>query len=309
MELIRGLYNLRPEHRECVATIGNYDGLHLGHQKVLAQLVACARQRDLPSLVMCFEPTPQEFFASGRAPARLSSLREKFAQFASQGVDRFLCMRFDRQLSAMSADDFVQFLLVDGIGVRQLIVGDDFRFGHHRSGDFSTLVKAGEKYGFEVTDTATFELDGSRVSSTRIRTALAAGDLAKAQRLLGRPYSIGGRVIRGRELGREIGYPTANVSLRGRCPPLRGVFAVRVEGLERTRAGVANLGTRPTVDGRELLLEVHLFNFSDEIYGRHIEVNFVERLRDEARFDNVVEMTRQLDRDAEQARRILAVTD
>jgi len=306
MELIRGLYNMRPRHRGCVATIGNYDGLHLGHRQVLEQVVARAHEIDLPSLVMCFEPTPQEFFAGNAAPPRLSSLRDKFEQLNACGVDRFLCVRFDRKLSKMSASDFIKVLLIEGIGVKHLVVGDDFRFGHDREGTFATLVDAGREYGFDVADTASFKVDNDRVSSTLIRDALEAGELVRAERLLGRRYTISGRVIPGEQLGRQLGFPTANISLGCRRPPLRGVFAVRVDGLGETRDGVANLGTRPTVDGRELLLEVHIFDFDDDIYGQRIRVEFVAHLRDETRFDDIGTMTRQMERDAAEARQILA---
>ena len=308
MELIRGLYNMRSRHRGCVATIGNYDGLHLGHRRVLEQLVGRARQLDLPSLVMCFEPTPQEFFLGGEAPPRLSSFRDKFERLAACGVDRFLCVRFDQALSVMPADDFVRILLVEGIGVRHLVVGDDFRFGHHREGNFSTLVEAGQQFGFEVMDTPSFKVDNERVSSTLIRDALATGELERATQMLGRRYSMSGRVTRGDQLGRQIGYPTANIRPGRWRPPLQGVFAVRVEGLGDSRDAVANLGTRPTVDGSELLLEVHIFDFDRDIYGRRICVEFIAHLRKETRFDDIGMMTRQMDLDADMARQILSAT-
>jgi riboflavin kinase/FMN adenylyltransferase len=308
MELIRGLYNMRPRHRGCVATIGNYDGLHLGHRQVLEQLVGRARQLDLPALVMCFEPTPQEFFVGGKAPPRLSSFRDKFDQLAACGVDRFLCVRFDEALSVMPADDFIRVLLVEGIGVRHLVVGDDFRFGHDREGNFSTLVTAAEQYGFEVRDTASFTVDNERVSSTLIRNALMAGELDRAARMLGRRYWMSGCVTHGDQLGRQLGYPTANIRPGRWRPPLEGVFAVRVEGMGEPRDGVANLGTRPTVDGRELLLEVHIFDFDQDIYGRRLRVEFVARLRNETRFDDIGMLRQQMDRDADKARQILSTT-
>jgi riboflavin kinase/FMN adenylyltransferase len=308
MELIRGLYNMRPRHRGCVATIGNYDGLHLGHRQVLEQLVGRARQLDLPSLVMCFEPTPQEFFLGGKAPPRLSSFRDKFDQLAASGVDRFLCVRFDKELSVMPADDFVRILLVDGIDVRHLVVGDDFRFGHHREGNFSTLVEAGQRFGFAVVDTPSFKVDNERVSSTTIRNALAIGDLDRASQMLGCRYTMSGRVTHGDQLGRQLGYSTANIRPGRWRPPLEGVFAVRVEGLGEPRDGVANLGTRPTVDGRELLLEVHIFDFDRNIYGQRIRVEFIAHLRNETRFDDIGMMTRQMNRDADTARQILSAT-
>jgi riboflavin kinase/FMN adenylyltransferase len=308
MELIRGLHNLKPGHRGCVATIGNYDGLHLGHREVLAGLVARAGPAE-PSLVMCFEPTPREFFHREEAPARLSSFREKYRQFAACGVDRFLCLKFDRSIAEMSPEDFIRELLVEGVGVRHLVVGDDFRFGRNRAGDFATLEEAGRSFGFEVVDTPSFEIDGLRVSSTAVRQALAEGRLEEARGMLGRRYAMNGRVVAGRQLGRTLGFPTANIRLGHRLPPLRGVFAVRVGGLGERRDAVANFGTRPTVQGRELLLEVHIFDFDADIYGRRIEVEFVERLRGEKKFDGVEAMTEQVRRDAARAREILASID
>ena len=305
MELIRGIHNLRPRHRGCVASIGNYDGMHLGHQQVLSQLVDRAREYGLPSLVMCFEPTPREFFTHDKAPMRLSSLREKFCQVAGQGVDRFFCVRFNETVAAMTPAAFIQRLLVDGIGVRHLVVGDDFRFGHNRTGDFNTLVEAGARHAFAVDDTPSYSVEGQRVSSTAVRNALGDGDMARTRRLLGRNYVMSGRVVHGERLGRQLGFPTANIRVGHRRSPLMGVFAVRVRGLGPTRDAVANLGTRPTVNGKEMLLEVHIFDFAEDIYGRRIEVEFVHHLRHERRFDGVEAMTRQLELDAQRARQLL----
>jgi riboflavin kinase/FMN adenylyltransferase len=306
MELIRGVHNLRPEHRGCVATIGNYDGLHLGHRKVLRQLVHQAQEDRLPSLVMSFEPTPMEFFCRDKAPARLSTFREKVEQFGELEVDRFFCVRFNWELAEMSPEQFVRDLLVDGIAARHLVVGDDFRFGRDRSGDFDTLLAAGRTHGFDVVDTPSYSIDGLRVSSTVVREALARGDLGKAEKMLGRRYSMSGRVTRGDQLGRKLGYPTANIRVDRRRPPLTGVFAVQVLGLGPARDAVASLGTRPTVDGKEMRLEVHIFDFDEDIYGRHIRVEFVARLREERRFESVELMTEQLGRDAASARALLA---
>jgi len=308
MELIRGVHNLRPEHRGCVATIGNYDGLHLGHREVLKQLVQQARADRLPSLVMSFEPTPMEFFLRDRAPARLSTFREKVEQLSRLEVDRFFCVHFDWELAEMSPEQFVRSLLVDGIGVRHLVVGDDFRFGRDRSGDFDTLLAAGRTYEFDVVDTPSYSVDGLRVSSTVVRESLARGNLVMAEKMLGHRYAMSGRVIRGDQLGRKLGYPTANISVGRRRPPLTGVYAVRVLGLGAARNAVASLGTRPTVDGKEMRLEVHIFDFDEDIYGRRIQVEFVSRLRNEQRFESVEVMTRQLHKDAAAAREILAQT-
>lgn len=307
MELIRGVHNLAERHHGCVASIGNYDGLHLGHRQVLRQLSEQAREDGLPSLVMCFEPTPLEFFCGDRAPARLSTFREKVEQLGAMGIDRFFCVRFDPELADMSPEQFVRDFLVEGIGVRHLVVGDDFRFGRDRSGDFSTLEVAGRTHGFEVVDTPSYSVDGIRVSSTLVRESLAKGDLGFAEQMLGRPYSMSGRVVRGDQLGRQLGFPTANLRVGRHKPPLRGVYAVRIRGLGQVRAGMASLGTRPTVDGTEMRLEVHIFDFDEDVYGRHIRVEFAHRLRTEKRFDNVELMTEQLHRDGRTARRVLGV--
>ena len=307
MELIRGVHNLAERHHGCVASIGNYDGLHLGHRQVLRQLSEQAREDGLPSLVMCFEPTPLEFFCGDKAPARLSTFREKVEQLGAMGIDRFFCVRFDPELAEMSPEQFVRDLLVDGIGVRHLVVGDDFRFGRDRSGDFNTLEVAGRTHGFEVVDTPSYSVDGIRVSSTIVRESLAKGDLGLAERMLGRPYSMSGRVVRGDQLGRQLGFPTANLRVGRHKPPLRGVYAVRIRGLGQVRAGMASLGTRPTVDGTEMRLEVHIFDFGEDIYGRHIQVEFARRLRTEKRFDSVELMTEQLHRDGRDAHRVLGV--
>lgn len=305
MELIRGVHNLKPRHRGCVATIGNYDGLHLGHRQVLSQLKEQAAADGLPSLVMSFEPTPLEFFCGENAPARLSTFREKVEQLGEIGIDRFFCVHFTWEVAEMSPEQFIRTFLVGGIDVRHLVVGDDFRFGRDRSGNFDTLLASGRSYGFEVVDTPSFGVDGMRVSSTVVRDALARGDLELAERMLGRRYSMSGRVVRGEQLGRELGFPTANMRVDRRKTPLKGVYAVRVRGLGEIRGAMASLGTRPTVDGREMRLEVHIFDFDENIYGRHLQVEFVARLRDEQRFDSVELMAEQLGRDARSAREIL----
>jgi riboflavin kinase/FMN adenylyltransferase len=305
MELIRGIHNLKPRHRGCVATIGNYDGLHLGHRQVLRQLKEQAAADGLPSLVMSFEPTPLEFFCGENAPARLSTFREKVEQFREIGIDRFFCVHFTWEVAEMSPEQFIRALLVGGIDVRHLVVGDDFRFGRDRSGNFDTLLASGRSYGFEVVDTPSFSVDGMRVSSTVVRDALGRGDLELAEQMLGRRYSMSGRVIRGDQLGRKLGYPTANMRVHRQKSPLKGVYAVRVSGLGEVRDAMASLGTRPTVDGREMRLEVHIFDFDEDIYGSHLRVEFVARLRDEQRFDSVELMAEQLARDARSARDIL----
>lgn len=303
MELIRGVHNLRPSHRGCVATIGNYDGVHLGHQAVLDQVRHLARPRGLPVTVVTFEPSPQEYFAAEGAPARLSRLPEKLGELAGAGVDRVLCLRFDRALAQLSATAFVERLLIQGLGVRELVVGDDFRFGRGREGDFALLRRMGEQAGFGVHRTLTLSVDGERVSSSRIRACLAAGDLRQARQLLGRPYSLCGRVVHGEKLGRELGFPTANLPVRRRVSPLRGIFVVQAQlSHGAVRPGVASLGTRPTVNGRETLLEVHMLEPAGDLYGQRMRVFFLKHLRDEQRFASVALMREQIARDAQAAR-------
>lgn len=303
LELIRGLHNLQPRHRGCVATIGNFDGVHLGHQAVLGQLADEADRLGLPSLVMIFEPQPEEFFAPERAPARLTRLREKLMALRRYAAERVLCVRFDARFAALSAQAFIEDILVARLGVRYLVVGDDFRFGHRRAGDFAMLREAGARLGFQVVNMHTFVVDGERVSSTRIRRALAAGDLAGAEKLLGRPYRMCGRVAHGDKRGRGFGFPTANIHLHRRNTPVRGVFAVELFGVEgEPVAGVANVGTRPTVDGTRTLLEVHLFDFDRDIYGAYVNVSFLHKLRDEMRFDSFDALTAQIAADVAAAR-------
>lgn len=307
MELIRGKHNLRPGHRGCAVTIGNFDGLHMGHRAVLERLTGKARALSAPAVVMSFEPTPREYFMGAAAPPRLARFREKFIGLDSLGVDRLFCVRFDAGMAALEPEAFIREYLVDGLGTRYLVIGDDFRFGRNRAGDFASLQAAGVEHGFEVEDTPTVVLDGVRVSSTAVRAALAEGDLGLAARLLGRHYGMTGRVIEGRRLGQTLGFPTANLRPGRRVLPVTGVFAVLVRGVgERPWPAVANLGTRPTVDGTEPLLEAHLFDYSGDLYGRRITVDFVARLRDEQRFDDIAGLKAQMHRDAELARRILA---
>ncbi|MDA8363306.1 MAG: bifunctional riboflavin kinase/FAD synthetase [Gammaproteobacteria bacterium] len=303
MELIRGYDNLRPSHRGCVVTIGNFDGVHLGHQAVIGQLAEKASELRLPTVIILFEPQPQEFFQPEAAPARLMRLRDKLMVLRRYSVDRVLCLRFGGRLAAMPAEEFIRRVLVDGLGVRYLVVGDDFRFGQRRAGDFDLLQRAGVQYGFAVAPMRTFSIDGGRVSSTRIREALAAGDLAGAARLLGRGFRMSGRVAHGDQRGRTIGVPTANIHLHRKVSPLHGVYVVEMFGLEgEPIPGVANVGTRPTVDGTRTLLEVHLLEFDRDIYGRQVSVEFLHKLRDEQRFESFDELRARIGRDIEEAR-------
>jgi riboflavin kinase/FMN adenylyltransferase len=249
-----------------------------------------------------FEPQPQEFFAA-ISPPRLTRFREKVQALRRYAVDRVLCLRFNTRFALQSPQNFIDKLLVEGLGVRYLVIGDDFRFGRDRAGDFALLKQAGEEHGFEVVNMHTFILDGERVSSTRIREALAAGDLNGAEKLLGRPYRMSGRVAHGDKLGRSIGFPTANIHLHRKATPVRGVFVVELYGVAgEPLAGVANVGTRPTAEGTRTLLEVHVFDFQGDLYGAHVHVDFLHKLRDERRFESFEALKAQIIRDVEQAR-------
>jgi riboflavin kinase/FMN adenylyltransferase len=310
MRLIRGLHNLRAGDRGCVATIGNFDGVHLGHRAVFGRLLERGDLLGLPATVITFEPQPMELFAPDAAPARLTRLREKVSAIADAGIGRIMLLEFGPRMASMRARDFVRRLLVDGLGVRFLLVGDDFRFGHNREGDFGLLNAMGAEHGFAVEDLLTITHGEERISSTRIREALARGDLDQARHMLGRPYDICGRVVHGDKRGRIIGFPTANINLHRRVSPLRGVYAVRVQGLgSEPWPGVANIGLRPTVEGTEYRLEVHLFDFDGDIYGAHLRIEPVLRLRDEQRFESFEALKVQIGRDAAAARRYLAVPE
>jgi riboflavin kinase / FMN adenylyltransferase len=304
MELIRGLHNLRPRHHGCVATIGAFDGVHLGHQAVIRHLLEKSAEFQLPSLMIVFEPLPREYFAPLKAPARIMSFWEKCRALQSLGVERLLRIRFNEQFRVMSAQRFVDDIFVAALGVRHVVLGDDFRFGAGRQGDIEFIREQGLHYGFEAGSTPTFAIDGERVSSTRIRQALENADFETAEALLGRPYSISGRVIYGRQLGTSIGTPTANLELRRLRAPLSGVYTVEVSGggLESVH-GVANVGVRPTVDDSiKANLEVHLLDREINLYGRHIEVTFRHKLREEIKFGSVEELQENIARDIEQTR-------
>jgi riboflavin kinase / FMN adenylyltransferase len=306
VEVIRGLHNLRRRHRGCVATVGGFDGVHRGHRAVLARLRALARTRQLPSTLVTFEPLPQEYFSGDAAPARLTRFREKVRALDRTPPDRLLVLRFDGAFSRLAPEHFLGRILAEGLGLRYLVVGDDFRFGHRGAGDYALIESLAGTLGFTVERRPTLEHGGRRVSSSWVREALAGGDLALAAQLLGRPYTIEGRVAQGRRLGRTIGFPTANLPLRRRVSPLRGVYAVRARHPGREAwPGMANVGTRPTVAGEGTLLEIHLFDFAGDLYGRPLEVEFVHRLREERRFESLDALRAQLGHDASQARAVL----
>jgi len=308
MELLRGLGGLRDRHRPCVATIGAFDGVHRGHQAVVAQTAELAAGHVLPLTVVTFEPLPREYLAGDAAPARLQSFRDKFEAFRALGVDRLLCLRFNETLRNMSAEAFARDLFVDGLGVRALVLGDDFRFGRAREGDASFMRRFGERAGFSTQATRTVLVDGERVSSTRLRSALAGGDFTLAERLLGRPFTLGGRVMFGRRLGRELGAPTANLALRRRSVPLAGVFAVRVSGAGMDAApAIANVGVRPTVaEGQRANLEVHVLDGEPDLYGERLTATFVAKLRDEMRFASLDDLRDRIHKDIAAARAYFA---
>jgi riboflavin kinase / FMN adenylyltransferase len=307
MELVRGLQNIAQRHQGCVLTVGNYDGVHLGHQKMIGVLKSRAVQLRAAATVLVFEPSSKEFIDPEGAPPRLTRWREKFLALAAQGVERLVTLRFDEYVRAMTPENFVDELIVDRLGTRHIVVGNDFRYGCNAGGTIESLRAAGEARGFGVEQIAPFVFDGVRVSSTAVRERLGRSDFDGAERLLGRPYRMLGRVIRGRELGRTLGFPTANLRLMRRKPPVRGVLAVRVYGIEpQPLTAVASLGTRPTVGGTDMLLEVHVFDFAGDLYGREIEVEFVAKLRDEAKFDSLDALVAQMKVDAVQARGLLS---
>ncbi|MCK5366215.1 MAG: bifunctional riboflavin kinase/FAD synthetase [Gammaproteobacteria bacterium] len=288
--------------------MGNFDGVHRGHQAVIAQLAKIARNSSMPSTALTFEPHPREFFSGENAPARLTRLREKLQALADTPLDRVVVARFTRDFSQLEPEAFIDEVLIKALDVRHVVVGEDFHYGHRARGTFMALEEAGERLGFGVTRCVTFELDGRRVSSSWVRDDLADGELVKAAELLGRPYCIQGRVARGSRLGHNIGFPTANIPLRRLSTSLSGVYAVWLHGLGAAAlAGVANLGTRPTVNGSEKLLEVHLFDFDEDIYGRHVSVEFVHKLRDEQQFESLQALKEQIIRDAGAARGLLGV--
>jgi len=309
MRLVRHLGDLpyRDLEQGSVVTIGSYDGLHLGHRKLLERVIDGARDRDVSSIVMSFEPTPKEFFQAKAPPARLMRFREKYESLAACGIDIFYCPRFDEAMRSISVDAFIRRILVHGLNARHVVVGDDFCFARKREGTVQHLQRAGTALQFETEQVPSIIVDNVRVSSTAIRQALASGDLARATVLLGRPYRMSGKVVKGRRVGRSLGYATANVDLRRRQSAVSGIFAVRVHGLEEgTVDGVASVGTRPTFGLTKPLLEVHLFDFDREIYGEYIHVDFIQRLRGEEKFASVEELVAQMAIDAENARSALA---
>jgi len=306
VELIRGLHNIRAQHKGCVLTIGKFDGVHLGHKAVLTSLIEQAKALGLPSTVMVFEPQPEEVFTPEHAPTRLSRWRDKYDALKAIGIDRLICVHFTAKFASQSPQHFIQHTLVNALGVEFLVVGDDFRFGQARLGDFAMLQAAGQQHNFAVVSTASYRLDNNRISSTAIREALAADNFTLANDMLGREFTINGRVVHGQARGRTIGFPTANVNLQRAKAPIVGVFAVQVMCQGQRYNGVANIGTRPTADGHQGLLEVHIFDFDQDIYGRYLHVAVQHKLRGIKKFDTFAQLQTQIAHDAQQARALLS---
>lgn len=303
MEVIRGINQFRPEHRPCVLSIGNFDGVHLGHQTVIRFLAEKGRDLGIPVGVLTFEPHPKEFFVPEFAPPRVFKLRDKITKMARLDVDRLFLLKFNQKLAYLPPEDFIQKVIVDGLGVKYLVVGDDFRFGFERRGDFAMLESAGKEFGFQVSQMPTHQLYGSRVSSSRVRKALLNNDLNMAARLLGSPYRISGRVIHGDQLAQQLEYPTANIKLPLFPMPVAGVYLVEVFGAgPRKLQGVANVGSRPTVAGKRKVLEVHLLDFSADLYGQYLEIDFLKHIREEIRFESLQELKCQIAEDINTAR-------
>ena len=303
MEIINGLHNLRSRHRGCVLTIGNFDGVHRGHRQLIDALCEKAKAMGVPSMLMTFEPQPREFFAGTKLPARLTRFREKVYLLDQTPLDRLLCLPFNERTANIEADWFAKDFVVDQVGAKHLVIGDDFRFGRGREGDFALFERYGQIHGYSVSAMSTLLQGEARISSTLIREILAAGDFTAAANLLGHEYFIMGRVVYGRQLGRQLNVPTANIRLQRYRAALEGVYCVTVEGIAgAVRHGIANIGVRPTVDGKEPLLEVHVFDYTGNLYGDLIKVTFKQKLREEQAFDSIDALKTQINQDIEQAR-------
>lgn len=308
MRVIRGLYNLPDLSGGSVISIGAFDGLHLGHQSLLQPLMRQARELQVPSVLITFEPLPREYFSQRNAPSRLMNFREKAEACAVFGIDYILCLRFNEQIRAMSAEDFVEHVFVEGLHARHITIGDDFRFGHDRSGDQQLLERLQAKFGFEVDDTSSVLVGSVRISSTKIRACLEAGDFDAAEKMLGRPYSMSGKVVYGRQLGRTLGFPTANVHIKRHKSAMSGVYIVEARLADGRRIeAIANVGTRPTIGDRlNAVLEVHLFDFKDNIYGKRLDVRFLHKIRDERKFESLESLKQAIASDVANARQWFA---
>ncbi|MGD2054533.1 MAG: bifunctional riboflavin kinase/FAD synthetase, partial [Gammaproteobacteria bacterium] len=309
MQLVRGLHNLKPEHRNCAVTIGNFDGVHQGHQALLRLLADKAKAKNIPACLMSFDPLPHEYFAQNKPAPRLTSARERYTSIAEldQSIrpDMLLILRFDDALAQLTAEEFVSHVLVDALAAKAVVIGDDFRFGKGRRGDYDFLKAAGDRYGFEVLSLSTHSVDNMRVSSTGIRQALLENRLCDAERMLGRPYRICGRIAHGDKRGRTIGFPTANIRLNRPAIPLSGVYTVTLCSPELGDVpGIANIGKRPTVNGVRDQLEVHLFDFEQDIYGMNVCVSFHQKIRDEKKFESFELLKQQIQLDCVRAREL-----
>lgn len=306
MRLIRGLHNLRAQDRGCVVTIGNFDGVHRGHQEILRLLAARARERGVSGCVISFEPLPREYFSPEHAPARLTRFRERFEALARYGAERFLCLRFNDETREMDGPRFIEAVLARGLGAQHVLIGHDFHFGRDRSGTIELLRNMGAKLGFTVEAVLPVVDGGERISSTLVRAALVRGDLPRARELLGRPYSMGGRVVHGEKLGRKLGFPTANVLPKRLHVPVSGVFAARVQGGGlHDHPAIVNVGTRPAVNGKQTLIEAHVLDFEGDLYGMQLQVDFIARLRSEEWFPTLDALVEQMRIDERQARELL----
>lgn len=308
MEIVRGLVNVRERHRGAVVTIGNFDGVHIGHQKILSEIKARSEELGTHSMLICFEPQPREYFDVYQAPARLTRFREKIELLEQHGVDTVLCFKFDEKTRSMSAERFVEMLAHD-LAIRAIFVGDDFKFGSDRSGDFEQLKEAGVGNNFSVHNMYTLVFEDIRISSTRIRECLAEGDFELAEKLLGHPYSIIGKVVYGRQLGRTLGVPTANIQLHRYVAPISGVYSCVTEIDGVSVPGVANVGLRPTIDDStpRPILEVHLFDFDAILYGKTVRVNFRNKIRDEKKFNGMEDLKKAIQLDIAKARSLFGM--
>ena len=303
MEFIHGLANLRRQRKECATTIGNFDGIHLGHQRVLEQLVKITKHSNLISTVLIFEPQPMEYFNLDIAPSRLTRLREKLQQFSRYNIDRVICLKFNKKLANFSASEFVDNILLGDLGARKIIVGNDFRFAKNREGDYQYLSKISTQKNFEVFMTDPYIIDGERVSSTLIRDALAKGEITTANRYLGRPYTISGRVVHGDKRGKKIGFPTINIELHRYWSPIAGIFSGYIHGVDnRVLDAVIYIGSKPVYQGKRVVLEAHILDFNSELYGHYIQVELISKLRDDEHITSEKELIKQIKRDINETR-------
>lgn len=308
MKIIRGIANIKNQISQCVLTLGNFDGVHLGHQQLINHLITQGKRLNLPTVVMLFEPQPLEFFCPDNAPSRLTSFQEKVILIEKLGIDYIIAIPFNQTFAKMSADNFIQDWLINKLQAKYIAIGDDFRFGYERKGDINLLEHYAQTYGFAVESIPTFVFDHLRVSSTAVRKALFNNDFQLAHCLLGRNYAIAGRVIHGNALARQLGFPTANIHLHRKKPALQGVYLVKVKNScsQQSYHGIANIGIRPTIEGKKAILEVNLFDFSGDLYGQYLDVTFVKKLRDEKKFNSLTELKEQITQDVCTAKKISA---